>query len=107
MNNADIRERLYDKIQNEYEEYINYLKKLPPSEIISQAYKKVVYEDLLAIFEYENIYDTFSEEQMLKLLELNNPLYECYDKWMDTDYSHMEDMRYTVLNFADELIEEG
>lgn len=94
---------LYKKVKAEYDKFIEDLRKLPTENIIEASYKKVIRDDIVMSFEGEDIY--LNKEQIIALLKCEYPLYECYEAWMDTDYSYMDMLRDAISGGADSLIE--
>ncbi|MBQ7574893.1 MAG: DUF3848 domain-containing protein [Clostridia bacterium] len=103
MSTENLRDILYEKAAKEQSDYIQHLKTLPPEQIISRAYEKVMRDDILMTFED----DYLSDKQVAELLKLDYPLSACYDEWMDTDYSHMEMLRDTVYDYTQRLVNEN
>ena len=96
----DLQKRLYEKARTEQNIYIDDLLKKSPQEIVDSAYEKVVREDILVIFESEDLPD----KQVKELLKLKYPLAECYDKWLKADCSHMDMLRDTIEDFGESLV---
>ena len=94
---------LYNKAKAEQDTFIEGLKVLPPEKIIEASYEKVIRDDLLMTFESKD----FSREQVKELLKLDNPLAECYDRWLSNDYSYMDMLEDTIDEFADKLVEQA
>ena len=99
----DIQTRLYEKAKAEQEAYISDLLKKSPQEIVDAAYEKTLRDDILMIFECEDLPD----KQVRQLLKLKNPLAECYDKWLKADCSHMDMLRDTIEDFGERLAAEN
>ena len=64
------------------------------------AYEKVMRDDILMIFENEEM----EPKQVKALLKLKEPLADCYARWLHTDCSHMEMLRDTVEDLANDLV---
>ena len=103
MSKETLRELLYEKASKEQDAFVEYLKTLPPEQIIDKAYEKVMRDDILMSFED----DYLSDKQVAELIKLDYPLSACYDEWMDTDVSHMEMLRDTIDSYAKRLVEEN
>ena len=99
----ELRAILYEKAADEQKIYISRLKSLTPEQIIESSYEKVIRDDILSIFENEDI----SREQTLELLKLKEPLADCYARWLHNDYSHMEMLRDTIEEFANDLFKQS
>ncbi len=98
----DLRQRLYDKASAEQTAFIDKLKIMPPDAIIQSAYEKVIRDDILSAFEGEELPINHVKE----LLKQPFPLSACYDEWLSNDYSHMQDIRDTISELADSLIQQ-
>ena len=98
MNELEIREELYNKIEKEFESYKEKLKQLPPDKVLDNAYQYVMKEELHSMFYPE--YEKYDIEQVKALNKTEFPLQELYDGWMDTDVginSILEDSVYDTL----------
>lgn len=95
----DFRTRLYEKARAEQNRFIDTLMKKSPKDIIDAAYEKVMRDDILMIFENEDLPDN----HVKALLKLKYPLAECYDKWLKADCSHMEMLKDTIEDFGEHL----
>lgn len=100
MNN--LRKQLYKKAYAEQQHFTEKLKTMPPEIIIQSAYEKVIRDDILSAFESEEIPINHIKE----LLKQPFPLSACYDEWLSNDYSHMQDIRDTITDLADSLIQQ-
>lgn len=96
----DLRLKLYEKAKAEQESYLAELKQKPPEEIIASAYEKTMRDDILIIFENEDL----PEKQVKELLKIDEPIASCYACWLHNDYSHMDMLRDTVSEFANDLV---
>ena len=99
----DLQTRLYEKVKTEQDMYISNLLQKSPQEVLDHAYEKVIRDDILMIFESEDLPD----KQVRQLLKLKNPLAECYDKWLKADCSHMDMLRDTIEDFGERLAAES
>lgn len=96
----DLRQKLYERAKAEQERYVAELKQKPPDEIIASAYEKTVRDDILTIFENEDL----PEKQVKELLKIDEPIASCYARWLYNDYSHMDMLHDTISEFADDLV---
>lgn len=78
-----IRQELYDKLSNEYDNFIERIKQLTTVEIIDRSYEKVMKEEFVSMFYPENTEYDISDIKALNKSE--NPLEELYQGWMDYD----------------------
>lgn len=104
LSTEELQNLLYEKVKQEYDEFIANLKKLPPEKIIKNSYKKVMFEDIVASFEGEDSF--LDKEQLIVLLQFDYPLYICYEAWLDTDYTHMDMLRDSIIEYIDIDIKE-
>lgn len=103
-NNIIIRENVYSRMEQEYNNFIENLKILSPEEIIEKSYEKVIKEEILGYFcpEFEN----YLSRQIKTLNRCKNPLEELYQGWIDFDEgTHSilkESINYTIENLSEE-----
>ena len=96
-------EKLQDKLELEYSNFINELKYESKEYIIEQAYEitaKQEIKDYLAGREA-------SEEELKVLLKKAYVLDNMYDKWLDTDGNLYEALQYAVDDRIGELIRDS
>ncbi len=93
----DLKQKLYEKLEQEYYDFIEELKIMPPEQIIAHSYEKVFKEDILMCFEESDL----DYEKTKALCELEKPLDLLYDEWLSTDDSYMEMLRDCIDRFAD------
>lgn len=99
---VDYNELLYEKLQAEYNAYIESLKQMTPEQVIENAYQKVFKEDLIIAFESVNL-----EPLEAKALYLEKyPLDKLYQDWLDSDASYMDMLRDCVSDTAKDLAKE-
>ena len=92
MNEMDIRKKLYEKMHNEYNDFIEEMKNNEPQFIVNNAYQIVIKEELVAMFYPES--EQYDIDEIKALNKTKNPLEELYQGWMDSDagiYSVLED----------------
>lgn len=92
MNEMDIRKKLYEKMQNEYNDFIEEMKNNEPQFIVNNAYQIVIKEELVAMFYPES--EQYVIDEIKALNKTKNPLEELYQGWMDSDagiHSVLED----------------
>lgn len=95
----DYKNLLIQKVQSEYDEFIENLKKLPSEKVIDFSYEKVIKEDLVTSIESTNL----DEVQDKSLYRLKYPLDYCYREWLDNDLSHMEMLEDTINDAANKI----
>lgn len=94
-----IRENLFNKMQQEYDDFINNLKQQTPQKIIEGAYQKVIKEEILGDFYPE--YKHYDIDKIKALGKTKAPLEELYQGWMKCDagiHQALEDNIYDTLD---------
>ena len=98
----DFNKLLYDKVQAEYDAFIEALTRLTPKEVIEKAYEKVIKENMLI-----EIQQCSLDEMSARALYLKSfPLDFLYREWLDTDVSIMELLRDSISDTADNAAKE-
>lgn len=95
----DLQKQLYEKAAAQQQKFVQELRESTPEAIIEQAYELVIREDILIIFESEDL----PKKQVKELLKLKEPISECYARWLHNDYSHMDMLKDTIGELADDL----
>lgn len=83
MNEYDIRNKLYERMQQEYNDYLNNLMEASPKEIIDNSYQITMKEELVSMFIPES--ERYDIEDIRVLSKTKKPLEELYQDWMDCD----------------------
>ena len=105
MNNElKTRTELYNKIQNEYNNFIENLKQQTPTVILDKAYEKVMKEETVYMFYPES--EKFTIEQIKALNKTRAPLDELYQGWMRSDVNLNELYEDNVYDTLDNIVEE-
>lgn len=102
MKDKIIREKLYERVKQEYNNYILNLKSKTLYEVIDSSYETTIKEQILDFF-YPNI-RACSIEQIKTLNKCKNILEELYQSWMNSDggiNSIIEDSIYNTLDRLD------
>ena len=102
MNMDALKKILLEKANNEQEQYIEELKKLPPEKIIEKAYEKTMRDDIIIAFEYTML----AEEQLQKLIGLEHPVSACFEEWQKHDTTYMDRLMDVVEEYSDKLVDE-
>ena len=79
----NVNERLYQKMQEEQDEYRAWLLTLPAQEILVHAYDYATRANILITLEYNDL----PEEQAAALLQSKQPLKERFEMWRERDGS--------------------
>ena len=86
--------RLYEKLSLQYEEFLDWMRDLPPQDIIDTAHEKVAKECILERFEDEGY---LSYAQAKHLLERDYTLNDFYNAWLKTDV-HFEELVHDCID---------
>lgn len=97
-----LEQRVQEKLTNEYNEFINELKKERPQEIIERAYEKVCKEEMVYAFEKKSL----SANECKALLKCPNILEDCYDEWLKSDGNFNEILEYAVDNSIEHIVDD-
>jgi len=92
----DMYEQLYNRMSQEYANFLEDLGQMPVSEVINHAYEKVFKEDFLLSVDNENL----SLGSVKSLLTLQCPLDRLYQDWLNRDYSYMDLLRDSIAESA-------
>lgn len=87
-----LQQRVAEKITNEFNDFIEGLKKETPEVIIEKAYEKVCKEEMAYAFEKKYL----PLQECKALLKCPNILNYCYDKWLKSDGNFNEMLEYTI-----------
>ena len=98
MTNEELTAALQEKMTAEQERYKGELLKLPPEEILKNAYQYAIREDIVYSLESHNL----SDGQLSALLKLDRPLESVWQTFLDSDYDTMSPVRDSVEDRADE-----
>ena len=102
MNTNDLNTALYEKMAAEQEKYRDWLKSRPPEEILHHTYEYTVREDIVMAMEELELTDT----QAQALWESPSPLADVYRYFEKLETDHMDVVRDSIENRADELVEQ-
>lgn len=94
IDELSLKQEIYDKLEQEYNKFIEDLKTMTPEEIINKAYEKVMKEELK-----EMLYPEFNNYDLSELKALNktkNPLEELYQGWMNYEGGVHEPLEYSI-----------
>ena len=94
MTTENIYQKLYQKVQDEYDSFYSSLKTMTTDQVLDKCYEKVFKEDIAACFAYcERL---LSSEEARILLKKDNVLSIMYEDWMRTDSYYMEDIENLI-----------
>lgn len=94
-----LKEKLVEKMTEEYRHFLKELECKTPKEIIDAAYEKVFKEDIILAVDEND----FSIEQIKALNNMKFPLDSCYVAWLKSDDSYMEILFLCVKNYANSV----
>lgn len=103
MSNIDnLKQQLEEKLEQEYRDFIEKITFKTKEEIIRNAYKLTVYEQVKI-----EITDRYLDRDELKaLIEKDNVLEGCYDRWIDDDSKLQEAFEFIVDDEIEDITEE-
>ena len=102
MSKPNYNELLYEKVQAEYDAFIEELKRMTPEQVIDRAYEKVTKENMVTIIREENL--TPAEAKALNREKY--PLDRMYQEWLDTDVSEMQMLEDSIDDTAKKAVKE-
>ena len=97
-----IRHKLYQKMEHEFNSYIEKLKKLPPEKIILGSYEKIMKEEMMLSFYPDN--EMYDINQIKALNNYDKPLDKLYSDWMDSDISFNGVIEDSITNTLNDLV---
>lgn len=95
-------QRVQEKLTNEYNDFINELKKERPQVIIERAYEKVCKEEMVYAFDKKSL----SANECKALLKCPNILEDCYDEWLKSDGNFNEILEYAIDNSIEHIVDD-
>lgn len=99
MNTNDLNTALYEKMAAEQDQYRDWLKSQPPEEILHHAYEYSVREDIVMAMEELELTDI----QAQALLDSPSPLADVYRYFEKLETAHMDVVRDSIENRADDV----
>ena len=98
MNTNDLNTALYEKMAAEQDKYRDWLKSQPPAEVLNHAYEYTVREDIVMAMEELELTAT----QAQALLDSPTPLADVYRYFEKLETGHMDVIRDSIENWADD-----
>ena len=93
---------LSQKVNDEYDKFISYMRSEPVSVVIESAYE-IVWKDNIAQY-LENVNLNLSEKQFSALLSSKNTLNDVYDVWCkNNDFNSYDDIGFALEETADRI----
>lgn len=99
---VDYNELLYEKVQAEYDAFIEELKQMTAEQVIEKAYQKVIKEEMVTEIQNGNL----EQVEAKALCREKFPLEHMYQDWLDTDVSHMEMLKNSIDDTAKKAVKE-
>lgn len=97
-----LKQRVQEKLVNEYNDFISELKNERPDVIIERAYEKVCKEEMVYAFEKKDL----SANECKALLKCPNILNDCYAEWLKSDGNFNEMLDYSIDNSIEHITED-
>lgn len=94
----ELREKLYDKVAKEFDEYVEKVKKLSLDEIINKSYETAMKKELTFLFLPE--VELMSIKDTKLLLKEDKILEQLYDEWLGCDLNFNDLIRMCVDEYA-------
>ena len=98
----ELKQKFDDKIDKEYEEFIEELKQCPKEVILERAYEKVSKEEMVYRIQDKD----YTVSDLKALLKTDGILQECYDEWLKSDGNFNEVLEYAVDERIDLIIDD-
>ncbi len=83
---VDYNELLYEKVQAEYDNFIEALKQMAPEQIIERAYEKVIKENIVTVIQLNELSISKAEALFCEKYTLDH----LYQEWLNTNVSKMQ-----------------
>lgn len=100
MNTEELNLQLYNKMSAEFEKFKEELLNSSPQEVLDRAYEYIIKDDIVLSLEYSDLTASRADA----LLKSENSLDEVYDAWMESESSHMDEIREVLDSAAESLI---
>lgn len=99
---VDYNELLYEKVQAEYDTFLEELKQMTPEQVIDRAYEKVTKENMVAVIQEKEL----TPIEAKALCREKYPLDRMYREWLDTDVSEMQMLKDSIDDTAKKSVRE-
>ena len=99
----DIYAKLYDRLYAEQEKYVDWLLSQPRIEIMRQSYEFAMREDILMVFENEELEPEYAKA----LYDKGTTLDELFRLFEDLETDHMQTIRDMVEDRGKSIIREA
>ena len=98
--NEQLNADLYQKLCEDFEWFEDNLLDEDPREMLQSSYGYLIRQDIVSAMEDMNL----SDKQCKTLLLEEHPLEKIYEKWLDHDFSYMDEIRETISSTANEKL---
>lgn len=98
IKNKELKNKLFEKVEQELKNFKEGLKLKSPKEIIDNSYKLVCMMETKDYLLYDREYSNF---ELRTLLKSSNLLEECYDDWLSCDGHFREALEYSIDDTID------
>lgn len=95
-----LNQKLTEKIQRELADFREDILSKSPQAVYDAAYQIILKSDIAECFSDAD----YSPQAAKALLKSPNLLNDVYAEWLETDYSHMDDLRQTIADFKDYMV---
>lgn len=103
MSTEELNLQLYNKMSAEFEKFKEELLNSSPQEVLDRAYEYIIKDDIVLSLEYSDLTASRADA----LLKSENSLDEVYDAWMESESSHMDEIREVLDSAAESLIRDA
>ena len=103
MYTEELNLQLYNKMSAEFEKFKEELLNSSPQEVLDRAYEYIIKDDIVLSLEYADLTASRADA----LLKSENSLDDVYDASMDSESSHMNEIRDILDSAADALIRDA
>lgn len=101
MTKEMMEEKLYQRMQEENQQFLAELREQTAGDVITRAYEIACRDNILMLFEEET---GLTPQQLNALLRFENPLAELYDDWIKRETSEMDNFRSSIECCASDAI---
>ena len=103
MDTEELNLQLYNKMSAEFEKFKEELLNSSPQEVLDRAYEYIIKDDIVLSLECSDLTASRADA----LLKSENSLDEVYDAWMESESSHIDEIREVLDSAAESLIRDA
>lgn len=96
----DLKQKLNEKLNHEYNLFITDLKNRTPEEIIDKSYEKVCKDEIVFAMQDKQL----TEAEYKSMLSCDNILDQCYTDWLKYDGNFTEILDYSIDKTKEKLL---